>query len=249
MQRFGPPTQRLRPYSSFTALLIAVAIWPQSAAAQRAGNQSAPSDISGVYQSIANGRTLPGGLKNSGSPSEIVLLPSAIEQMKGVSPKDDPWRMCQPIGQFRMMARENTKIELALATGMMGMLHEDVSHGLIRFIYLNRGHSERPKVGVDPNLIFSPTSWLGDSVGHWEGDALVVDTIAFNTLTWLNDTGAAHSEDLHQVEKIRPILGGKFLEYKMTAEDPKALAKPYTYTRYFEKLNSEIAEDVCHDEE
>jgi hypothetical protein len=35
----------------------------------------------------------------------------------------------------------------------------------------------------------------------------------------------------------------------MTAEDPKALAKPYTYTRYFEKLDSEIADDVCHDEE
>jgi hypothetical protein len=76
-----------------------------------------------------------------------------------------------------------------------------------------------------------------------------VDTIAFNTETWLNDAGAPHSEDLHQVERIRPILGGKFLEYKMTAEDPKALAKPYTYTRYFEKLNSEIADDVCHDEE
>jgi hypothetical protein len=249
MQRFRPQARRALCCFSLTALLFTFAVWPQDAAAQRAGSAPAPPDISGVYESIANGRVLPGGLKNSGSPGEIALLPSALEQMKAVNPKDDPWRMCQPIGQFRMMAREHTIIELDPATGRMGMLFEDVAHGLIRFIYLNRGHSGRPTVGADPNLTFSPFSWLGDSVGRWEGDTLVVDTIAFNTETWLNDAGARHSEALHQIERIRPILGGKFLEYKMTAEDPQALAKPYTYTRYFEKLDAEIGDDICLDEE
>jgi len=93
------------------------------------------------------------------------------------------------------------------------------------------------------------STWMGDSVGHWEGDTLVVDTIGFNTRTWLNDAGAPHSEALHLVERIRPIRGGQVLEYKMIAEDPMALAKPYTYTRYYEKLNTEIADDICRDEE
>ena len=57
------------------------------------------------------------------------------------------------------------------------------------------------------------------------------------------------SEALHLVERIGPIRGGQFLEYKMTAEDPMALAKPYAYRRYYEKLKTEIAEDLCRDEE
>jgi hypothetical protein len=77
----------------------------------------------------------------------------------------------------------------------------------------------------------------------------MVDTTGFNDETWLNDAGARHGDALHLVENIRPILSGKYLEYKVTAEDPKALAKPYTYTRYYEKLRAEIKEDICEDEQ
>jgi hypothetical protein len=223
-------------------LWMVLTLWPCRGA-------GAPPDLDGVYQAISNNRTLPGGLKNSGSPSEISLLPAAAEQMKKVDSRDDPWRVCQPVGEFRMMARAGTKIELAPVPGMIVMLFEDIAHGLIRTIYLNRGHSDRPTAGSDPNLPFSMAKWLGDSVGRWEGDTLLVDTIGFNTRTWLNDAGAPHSEALHLVERIRPIAGAQFLEYKMTAEDPMTLAKPYTYTRYYEKLNAEIADDVCRDEE
>jgi hypothetical protein len=65
----------------------------------------------------------------------------------------------------------------------------------------------------------------------------------------LNDAGAQHSDALQLVERFRPVLSGKYLEYKMTAEDPKALAKPYTYTWYYEKLKTEIMQDSCVDEE
>jgi hypothetical protein len=227
-------------------LFVILAAWPLCALAQeRAGT---PPDLAGVYQSVSNGTTVPGGLKNSGSPSDISLLPSAAAQMKSVNLKDDPWRMCQPVGEFRMMAREHTKIEVAPVPGMITILFEDIAHGLIRNIYLTRSHAERPTVGSDPNMPIPTSNWLGDSVGRWEGETLVVDTTGFNTSTWLNDSGAQHSEALHLVERIRPIRGGQYLEYKMTAEDPMALAKPYTYTRYYEKLNTEIAEDVCLDE-
>lgn len=234
---------------SFIALFFLLAAWPQVGAAQQPSGGSVPPGFFGVYESIANGRVIERGLKNSGSPNEVPLLPAATEQAKKINPKDDPWRMCQPIGEFRMMSREHNKIELDPATGMIGMLYEDVPHGLMRIIYMNRTHEQRPKIGADPNLQFSMFSWLGDSIGHWERDTLVVDTIAFNTQTWLNDAGAQHSQDLHLVERIRPILGGNFLEYKMTAEDPKVLSKPYTYTRYYEKLNSEIGDNICNDAE
>ena len=210
-------------------------------------------NLAGVYQSIPNGVTLPGGLKNSGSPEEIPLTPAAAAQRKAIDPKDDPWRSCTPVGQFRMMAREGTKVEFAPAKGMLVMLYEDVSHGLMRTIYFNREHLTGPAAVADAATEPPKGLWFGDQIAHWEGTGanatLVIDARGFNSSTWLNDAGAQHSEALHLVERIRPILGGKYLEYKMTAEDSVALAKPYTYTRYFEKVNAEIQEDVCQDEE
>jgi hypothetical protein len=73
-----------------------------------------------------------------------------------------------------------------------------------------------------------------------ESSTLVVDTSGFNDSTWLNDKGAVHIDALHLVERIRPLLGGQYLEDKMTAEDPKILAKPYTCTRDVQKLDSEV---------
>ena len=163
-----------------------------------------------------------------------MLLPTAVEQIKSVDLTQDPEKLCQPIGPFRMMAREGMKIELAHARGAIVMLFEDVSHGHIRTIVLGP-LSQEPR----------PPMWQGNSFGHWDGNTLVIDTVGFNERTWLNRAGAQHSDALHLVERVRPILGGRYLEYKVTAEDPQALVKPYTYTRYFEKVTTEIQEDVC----
>jgi len=206
--------------------------------AQTGRAPATPPDIVGVYQPIPNATTLPGGLKNAGTTNDLPLLPVAVQKMKAVNLKDDAYKMCQPLGPFRMMARLDTKIELLPEPGMIVMLFEDLERGVMRTIYTNRGHKEK----------LEPT-WMGDSIGHWEGDKLIVDTIGFNTDTWLNDAGAQHSTALHLVERIRPVLAGKYLEYKVTAEDPQALAKPYTYTRYYEKLKTEIMEDICTDQE
>lgn len=198
--------------------------------------ESAPAstDLTGVYQSIPLDAVLAGGLKNSGSPGAISLTPSARDQMKSVDPKSDPGRLCLPIGPFRMMASDRVKIELAPGPGYWVMLFEDISRGHMRIIYMMRDHPAK----AEP-------AWLGDSVGRWEGNTFVIDTVGFSDRVWLNEAGAQHSEGLHLVERIHPIMGGKYLEYRVTAEDPKALAKAYTYTRYFEKLNSEIMEDFC----
>jgi len=69
-------------------------------------------DLRGVYQSIPDRMTLPGGLKNVGAPAAIDLLPEAARQTRNVDLKRDPWKICQPVGPFRMMAKEHTKIEL-----------------------------------------------------------------------------------------------------------------------------------------
>jgi hypothetical protein len=224
----------------WVAVAALLATWTPLVTAQATLSNTTSPNLSGVYQMISRGTTLAGGLRNAGSPGEMALLPAALEQMKTVDLKQDPEKMCQPIGPFRMMAREGTKIELVPALsrgmGMIVMLFEDVSRGHMRTIFLNRAHPEKTN-----------TTWHGDSVGHWEGNILVVDTVGFNERTWLNGAGAQHSDALHLVERVRPILEGRYLEYKVTADDPKVLAKPYTYTRYYEKLSVEIMEDVCEE--
>jgi hypothetical protein len=95
-----------------------------------------------------------------------------------------------------------------------------------------------------PHPVDPDPSWMGDSVGHWEGDTLVVDTIGFNDKTELQ--GYRHTESLHMVERFRrPDLDT--VQYEVTIEDPNVFEKPYTLTRTF-ALRSDlkrIDEFIC----
>jgi hypothetical protein len=71
----------------------------------------------------------------------------------------------------------------------------------------------------------TPT-WMGDSVGRWEGDTLVVDTIGFNDKTWISGTGTIHTEQMHVVERYTLNDDGS-MSWAATVEDPAALTQPY----------------------
>ena len=206
-----------------------------SACAQIDPPAASTPELGGVYQAVADAASLATGEANAGSPSEIPLLPEAAARAQAVDLADDPFKWCQPIGPFRMMALERNTIELVSLPTMVVMLFEDISHGLMRTIFLGR---VQPDAGAEP-------TWLGYSTGRWEGDTLVIDTSGFNDQTWLNDRSAPHSEALRLVERVRPIQEGRYLEYQVTADDPQVLAELYTYTRYYEKLDREIMQDVC----
>ena len=96
----------------------------------------------------------------------------------------------------------------------------------------------------DPN----PT-WWGHSVGRWEGDTLVVDSIGFNDKTWLDLNGHPHSEMLRIVERYRrPDLG--HLELDMTVQDSGALKKPWIIKRTYNlDPKEDIMESVCTENE
>jgi hypothetical protein len=73
-------------------------------------------------------------------------------------------------------------------------------------------------------------TWFGDSVGHWEGDTLVVDTVNFNGKTRLDTIGHPHSDQLHLVQRFsRPDLG--HIRYEVTVDDPKTFTKPWSNVR------------------
>jgi hypothetical protein len=84
--------------------------------------------------------------------------------------------------------------------------------------------------------------WLGDSIGHWEGDTLVVDTTNFNLR--LKFKGA--SGNLHVVERFKPIDGNTLL-YRATVEDPSVFSQPWVIEYPFRRARGPIYEDACHE--
>ena len=105
-----------------------------------------------------------------------------------------------------------------------------------RHIYLNVPHSANPK-----------PSWYGESVGHYEGDTLVVDTIGQNTKTFVDTYRTPHTEKLHVVERIRMIDGGKQLEIHMTIEDQGTFYKPFQVTRRLNRVQDTLDEEICQE--
>jgi len=91
--------------------------------------------------------------------------------------------------------------------------------------------------------------WMGDSIGHWEGDTLVADTVNFNTKTWLDRIGHPHSDALHVVERIHRT-DHEHLVDEITIDDPKAYTRPWTGRIYFVlKPKWTLAEEFCEDKE
>ena len=89
--------------------------------------------------------------------------------------------------------------------------------------------------------------WMGDSIGHWEGDTLVADTVNFNDKTWLDRIGHPHSEQLHVIEHIRRV-DHEHLEDEITIDDPKAYTRPWTGRIVFAlKPKWTLAEEFCED--
>jgi hypothetical protein len=105
----------------------------------------------------------------------------------------------------------------------------------VRRVHLNAPHSP----SVTP-------SWFGESVGHYEGDTLVVDTIGLNAKTYVDVYRTPHSEQLHVIERFRLIEDGRTLEVEIYVEDPGAFTVPWRGTQRFVRSDrSPLVEAVC----
>ncbi|MGB6942144.1 MAG: hypothetical protein WBE37_07110 [Bryobacteraceae bacterium] len=90
--------------------------------------------------------------------------------------------------------------------------------------------------------------WEGDSVGHWEGDTLVVDTTNLNGKTWLDEGGEIISYAAHVVERFTPV-GPDTLNYAATVTDPVVYTRPWTITFPIKREKFELLEAACHEED
>ena len=145
---------------------------------------------------------------------------------------DDPAAICLPPGVPRLVMVSLFPIEIVQTPKRIVFMYEYMN--VFRSIPIDAPHPTD----------LAPT-YLGDSVGKWEGDTLVVDVVAFNDKTWLTGTGTFHSEDLHVVERYRRVSKDR-IDYEATIEDPTVLTRPWTIrTTMMLREGTRVAEYVC----
>jgi hypothetical protein len=104
----------------------------------------------------------------------------------------------------------------------------------VRHVYMNVPHSKDVK-----------PSWYGESVGHYEGDTLVIDTIGLNTKFFIDNYRTPHSEKLHVVERWRIVEADSILEVRFTVDDPDTYNQPWTAIQRFRRVPTPMDEEVC----
>ena len=167
---------------------------------------------------------------------EVIFRPAAeaifLGRVKNYR-REDPVTNCLPAGPSEPI---NVMYRIIQTPALIAMLFES---GTGRYRQIHMDGRQLPE---DPN-----PSWLGYSIGRWDGDTLVVESTGFNDRTWLDRAGHPHSEKLRVTEKLRRIDFGH-MQYQITYDDPEMLTKPLTLSigvNY--RADTDMLENVCNE--
>ncbi|PWU03569.1 MAG: hypothetical protein C5B51_18700 [Terriglobia bacterium] len=193
-------------------------------------------DLSGLWGKISPkySRNIAADLKSGDVPPWVEAL---VEQRRENLGKDYMNVLCLPLGPGYSTGADSTGTEMVKiiqTPALIVMLNPDLTY---RQIFMDGRTLEK---SPNPN-------WMGYSVGHWEGDTLVVESAGFNDRTWLDHDGHPHSEALRMTERYRRRDFGN-LDVEVTLSDPKVYAKPWTVAVRAEfAADTELLEWVCNE--
>jgi hypothetical protein len=171
-------------------------------------------DLSGVW--MANSRPLQDlsvGVANRDVPYQPWSEQLTRQRANGARGKEDPAAHCVP-GMPKLIVLPYP-YKIYQLPGVTVILYE----GFTTFRQIFTDGRELPK---DPQ-----PSWLGYSVGKWDGDTFVVDTVGVNDMTWMDNAGRPHSDALHTIERYHRRSFGA-MDVTLTIDDPKAYTRPWT---------------------
>jgi hypothetical protein len=214
-------------------------LWTRGPAVQSAF-QPPPSGPGPVRNLTPPPPTAGGGFGGSwrGDHTNPILQPWAAQRVKQHADADaagkpflTPQQRCYPHG-VPFVLQLNDTVQVLQTPNVVALLYAREMR--TRLIYLNVAH---PK-DLEP-------SYYGNSVGHFEGDTLVVDTIGLNDKTWTDRMGTPHTTQLHVVERYRLLEDGKVLRVNFTVEDPGAFTMPWSATVSYRPEPDGYHEQVC----
>jgi hypothetical protein len=172
-------------------------------------------------------------------PDEAPMRPEAaasfLQRSKAFS-NESPLSHCLPEG-MPLVEMAPAPYKIIQARGLTVMLYE-------RDTTFRQVYTDGRKLPDDPQ-----PSWLGYSVGKWDGDWLVVETAGFNDRGWLDARGHTHSEALHLTERFHRLDFGH-MEVRLTIDDPKTYTRPFT-VQLMQRLqaDSDLLESFCAENE
>jgi hypothetical protein len=181
------------------------------------------------------------GVKSADKHVDVPFLPSALalfnHRVETLS-KEDPEARCLPVGVPRYMFDPYAFVMLQTRDQVVFLFEGD--NDPWRIVPVD-GRTAHP---ADPN----PT-WLGNAIGRYEGDTLVVDVAGFNGKAWLDQAGHPQTERAHIIERYTRT-DSLTLKYEVTIDDPGAYSKPWTAsnTVHF-RPGLHLAEYVCQEDE
>ena len=184
-------------------------------------------DLSGIWINVYNPDAPPPPLQ----PWAAELHRQRMES----NSKDYPGGFCLPANAAPITRAFPYKF--VQTASLIVVLHESDTPGVRQIFLDGRGHPRD----------LNPT-WQGHSIGHWERDTLVIDTIGYNDKSWLSLSGIPHTEKLHTVERIRRPDKGH-LAVAITMEDADAFTAPWkrTFTATLAPADEEITEFICNE--
>lgn len=166
---------------------------------------------------------------------QIPFLPAAkalYAKNRAVLARPPKERDCLPEGTPRLML-SRYPFQILQKPEQLTMLFE--RQHMVRFVYMGRPIP----ADLDP-------TYLGFSAGTWAGDALVVETAAFNDVTMIDGTGIPHSDAMRLSERFTLIDGGQTLRDEVTVTDPKSFSRPWSFAIDFARAPGiRLMEDVC----
>ncbi len=172
--------------------------------------------------------------------SNPILQPWARERLRKVNERSlsgqvvaIPKERCWPVGVPAFLLLPATPVYFLQTPKQVSMIW--MQNHQVRRVYLDVPHSANVT-----------SSWYGESVGHYEGDALVVDTIGISDESYVDNYQTPHTDQLHVVERFHLIDGGKMLEVNVQVEDPGAFTTPWKAIQHYRRTNSgPLSEVVC----
>ena len=206
------------------------------------------SDLSGIWEPEADPTGRPGGIEGIVAPRYLIditrdLNPSDVpftpwaatiyQERHATSGTGNPLIRCLPAGVPRLDAYTHP-YKIVQTPALIVILYEAAT-----FRQIFTDGRALPK---DPQ-----PSWMGYSIGKWDGGTLVVETIGFNDKTWLDGSGHPHSDAMHLTERFRRRTIGR-MDIEITIDDPVAYTKPLKYTQPQQLLpDTELLEYVCNE--
>jgi hypothetical protein len=197
-----------------------------------------PRDLSGVWSTL--GSSIPNNdiTQHMLPGEEIAFTPYGAERYRKLDHAADLTNRCGPSGYFRGMQSPLMPFQIIQGKGVTAIPIEYMY--TFRLIYTDgRGH---------PEDIADYPEWMGHSIGRWEGDTFVVESVGFNDKTWLDTSGLEHSDKLKVVERFRRTEPDN-IRWTVTVTDPVFFTKPFTYAFDFKRQDTRILSYSCSENE